>query len=65
MRTTVNIDQLEVALQDLENAIQHSQVSLELAERIHPSPHTSEAVKSLDNASVALVRVMHLIFGPS
>lgn len=65
MRTTVNIDHLELALQDLENAIQNSQVSLELAERIHPSVHTENAVKSLDNASVALARVLHLIFGPS
>ncbi len=65
MRTAVNIEHLEQVLQDLENAIQHSQVSLELAERISPSVHTAEAVKSLDNASVALARVMHLIFGPS
>jgi multidrug resistance efflux pump len=65
MRATLNVDHLERALQDLESAIQTSQVSLELAERIHPSAHVENAAASLDHASVALARVLHLIFGPS
>jgi hypothetical protein len=65
MRSSLDIDHLERALQDLESAIQRSQVSLELAECIHPSVHTENAVASLDNASVALARVLHLIFGPA
>lgn len=65
MRSTLTADHFESALSDLEQAIQRSQVAVELAARGQHNPHTEEAAKSLDQASVALARLLHLIYGPA
>ncbi len=64
MRSTVTTHHLESALRHLEHALQNSQVAVELAARAQVNPHTEDAARALDQASVALARVLHLIYGP-